>query len=174
MANRGPQPKGQMARRGATPGHLVAQLLGQESLTPSENAGHTQPPSLPLVVELLPGQPLQMASPKERSRQAGGLRGHGLGQGENLGKISKLAEDKDLQDVPPLAQKGHPPGPPAMDGRLDTIQTALPRLRDRGGQSWGKDYPESLELVRGTDLGQRPGLPPGPTPQRQDGCLVGC
>ncbi len=165
MAHRSPQPEGQMASRGATTGHLVAQLLGQQSLAPSEDAGHPQPSSLPLVVKFLPGQPLKVASPKERASQGGGPRSHSLWQGKNLGKVPELAENKNLQNISPLAQEEYTPGPPAMDGRLNTGQTALPGLGDRGGQGWGEDYPESLELFRSTDPGQQPDLPAGPAPR---------
>ncbi len=99
VAHRSPEPEGQVASRGTTPGHLMAQLLGQQSLAPGEDAGHAQPPSLPLVVKLLPGQPLVMAGPQEGTSQEGGLCSHSLWQGKNLGKVPELAENKRLQNT---------------------------------------------------------------------------
>jgi hypothetical protein len=97
----------------------MAQLLGQQSLASGEDAGDTQPPSLPPVVELLPGQPLEMASPQKGASQGSGPGRHSLRQREDLGKIPKLAEDEHLQHISPLAEEGHTPGPPTMDGRLN-------------------------------------------------------
>jgi hypothetical protein len=85
-------------------------------------------------VQLLPGQPLIMATPKESPGEAGGPGSHRLGEREYLSQIPQLAEDEGLQHVPPLTQEGDSHGPPARDGPLHPAQAILPRKGDSGSQ----------------------------------------
>jgi hypothetical protein len=75
------RPKGEMGSQGATRHHLVRQLFGKEGLSLGKDVGDSEAPSLPPVMKLLPGQPLQVPHPKKNTGQASGFDGHSLVKG---------------------------------------------------------------------------------------------
>jgi hypothetical protein len=106
VAHHRAKPKGEMRSRGATRCHLQTHLLGKEGLPPRGDAGNSQATSLTPVVQLLPGQPLTMATPKESPGEAGGPGSHRLGEREYLSQVPQLAEDEGLQHVLLSLRKG--------------------------------------------------------------------
>jgi hypothetical protein len=165
VANSLPKPKGQMHRRGQ------AKLFGKEGLPSGGHAGDPETTCQPRVVENLPGQPLQMAGPQEGARNGDDLVGLLLRKWKDLSHVPQLAEDVDLQGIPPLSQEGQPSLPPGMDGPLDPIQAVLLREAGGGGQGGGEGDAEGI-LGRGTDPVQRPHLPACPASEPQDSSLV--
>ncbi len=71
-------------------------------------------------MKLLPSQPLQVANPQEGASDRHDLVGHRLEEREYLGHVPQLAEDVDLQGLPPLSKERQSYVPPGMDGSPDS------------------------------------------------------
>jgi hypothetical protein len=97
-----PQPVDEMEGSTASSCQLVEDLLGQQGLCPFNRTGEAKPPLGKRLVELGEGQSDQVVGPQKVSHEPPEGGGRSIREGNDLGKVPGLGDDKNFEGLDPL------------------------------------------------------------------------